>query len=161
MQAYSNKRRARVTSTTRARTGATQDMGMENTPEESAGTSLVRRPGSSLMPAGRGARVVSRMTAGVLDAMRRSDRLAAPERHRVGDVELDGPNYRQVLRWAKELKWTADRVVEVLLDSGDAAFWGHFPEIEDGAIKTLILDGDRFGIARLEWAKRGQSALSQ
>lgn len=93
------------------------------------------------------------MTADVLDAMRRGESLVSAERFRVGDMELDGPNYRQVHRWAKQLNWTADQVLETICSSEGLLQTDALEiktTIEGGVIKTLSLDLLRFEIKQFD-----------
>lgn len=76
--------------------------------------SLVRGAGTGLaVHSQRGAHIVSRMVGGALEIARQN--YVAPEQlHRLGKYELRGPDYRQMLRWAKALACTPEHVLSTL-----------------------------------------------
>lgn len=97
----------------------------------------------------RSGHIVTRMIDGALDIVRRKGTLV-PHLFRVGDFELCEPDYRQVSRWAKELRRSPARMLEELSQQGGVLSPDHF-EISGGRIKKLRWDGKEFPIRCFEW----------
>lgn len=108
---------------------------------------LVSRPDSEIAgPYKRRSPVLERMTRDVLSRAQARDLSAA--RFRVGEYELRQPDYRQILRWAKQLDMLPEYVLTQLVDSRMEPKFREDREpiafsVEDGAIVSLVWDFDR------------------
>ena len=132
---------------------------MTSTDEKHAG-SLIPRPNSSLATVDHGGNVVSRMVEDALAIARRRDLVSVGKRFRIGSFELCEPDYRQLLRWAKALKWSPEVVLDTL---ASLSYWRRPDEyiilrreeisfrIENGSIRDLVWDGERLPLENFEW----------
>lgn len=118
---------------------------------EKSGSSALQS-GTLVAPTRRSAHIVTRMVGGALDIARQM-KVATPQLFRIGDYELRGPDYRQVLWWANELCQSPEELLSVLATKGRRYKIPeriHF-EIKDGRIKTLIWDGRLLAIQHFGW----------
>lgn len=111
--------------------------------------SLVRRAGTDLAVHGqRGAHIVARMVGGALEITRRND--VVPERlYRLGKYELRGPDYRQMLRWAKALACTPEYVLNRLDEATSKVCESSL--VEGNCIQSIALDLERLPLESLDW----------
>jgi len=109
--------------------------------------SLIRRPDTGLTSTGRRTSpVITRMTQDVLARARAAELSQA--RFRIGDYELRGPDYRQILRWAEALGKAPEELLAPLaacrVEPHPWEDWKAVSfKVEDGAILSLAWDLDR------------------
>ena len=123
---------------------------------------LVPRLPSAVEKAEPGAkRVLSGMVADTL-AIALKERTALPtDRFRIGDTEWRGPDYQQLLTWARDLRMQPERVVQLLLDEENLRvdetgqlllfpIW-EGPVCADGRLLLITWDLVRLPLSKFEW----------
>jgi hypothetical protein len=126
--------------------------------QDSESNALVPRPGTGLAETGRRTHpVISRMSRDVL-ARAKAQQGLSKARFRLGKYAFREPDYRQILDWAEALGESPEWVLEQLEASRmKPETWEHWEPItfvvEDGAIRSLVLDFERLPMTLKPWRK--------
>ena len=116
---------------------------------------LILRPSSAIETVGRRPKgILQRMVSDVLVLTHSQNATLTQTRFRIGSYEFCGPDYRQILLWAKALAFEPIEVVRRLESSllESASFP---PSIKfvvcDGSISTLVWDFDLLPLTAFVW----------
>jgi hypothetical protein len=115
--------------------------------------SLIARPPAAIEKAGpRTKRILSDMVTGTLTLAKREHLLPAEPRFRIGEYEWCGPEYRQILTWAKALKLRPEEVIERLLKGpkGSIDAWWE-TRFENGMLLKVSWDFELLPLWDFQW----------